>query len=87
MRETGRPVIAEARIRPLLPSDFAPVSAVVDEWWGGRSMARMLPRLFFDHMVAALMSYENCMSEATTQYRRRGEAAAMAWRQHLLDDS
>ena len=51
MRETGRPVIAEASIRPLRPSDFAPVIAVIDEWWGGRPMARMLPRLFFDHFT------------------------------------
>ena len=49
--ETGRPVIAEARIRPLRPSDFTPVIAVIDEWWGGRPMARMLPRLFFDHFT------------------------------------
>ena len=39
----------EARIRPLRPSDHAPVIAVIDEWWGGRPMAQMLPRLFFDH--------------------------------------
>ena len=36
---------AEARIRPLRPSDHAPVIAVIDEWWGGRPMAQMLPRV------------------------------------------
>jgi hypothetical protein len=47
-------VTAEARIRPLRPSDHArviaviAVIAVIDEWWGGRSMAQMLPRLFFE---------------------------------------
>src|SRR5207248_8550949 len=51
MREPGQPVTAEARIRPLRPSDHAPVIAVIDEWWGGRPMARMLPRLFFDHFT------------------------------------
>ena len=49
--EAGQPVTAEARIRPLRPSDFAPVIAVIDEWWGGRAMAQMLPRLFFDHFT------------------------------------
>jgi hypothetical protein len=44
-------VTAEARIRPLRPSDHAPVIAVIDEWWGGRPMAQMLPRLFFDHFT------------------------------------
>ena len=42
---------AEARIRPLRPSDHARVIAVIDEWWGGRPMAQMLPRLFFDHFA------------------------------------
>ena len=37
---------AEARIRPLPPSDHDPVIAVIDEWWGGRPMAQMLPRLY-----------------------------------------
>ena len=37
---------AEARIRPLRPSDHAAVIAVIDEWWGGRPMAQMLPRGF-----------------------------------------
>ena len=23
--------------------------AVLDEWWGGREMRAMLPRMFFDH--------------------------------------
>ncbi len=36
-------------IRHAEPQDHARVLAVVDEWWGGRSMAPMLPRLFFVH--------------------------------------
>ncbi len=44
-------MIAEARIRALRPSDHARVIAVIDQWWGGRPMARMLPRLFFDHVT------------------------------------
>jgi predicted GNAT superfamily acetyltransferase len=51
MPEESRPVTTEARIRPLRPSDFAPVIAVIDEWWAGRTMAPMLPRLFFDHFT------------------------------------
>jgi ribosomal protein S18 acetylase RimI-like enzyme len=31
------------------PSDYAQVIGVVDEWWGGRQMAAMLPKLFFVH--------------------------------------
>lgn len=31
------------------PADYARVIGVVDEWWGGRAMAPMLPKLFFVH--------------------------------------
>lgn len=29
--------------------DYKPIITVVDEWWGGRRMALMLPKLFFSH--------------------------------------
>jgi predicted GNAT superfamily acetyltransferase len=36
-------------IRQAEPADHARVVAVLDEWWGGRRMVDMLPRLFFVH--------------------------------------
>jgi len=36
-------------IRHAEPTDYGRVIAVVDEWWGGREMAAMLPKLFFVH--------------------------------------
>ena len=30
-------------------SDYQPIIAVINEWWGGRNMADMLPKLFFVH--------------------------------------
>ncbi len=36
-------------IRPADPSDYGRVIEVIDSWWGGRSMAAMLPKLFFVH--------------------------------------
>jgi ribosomal protein S18 acetylase RimI-like enzyme len=36
-------------IRAAEPADYARVVGVVDEWWGGRAMAAMLPKLFFVH--------------------------------------
>jgi len=41
----------EIALRPLRPSDHAAVIAVIDDWWGGRRMADMLPRLFFEHFT------------------------------------
>jgi GNAT superfamily N-acetyltransferase len=38
-------------IRQLRPSDYRPLISVIDEWWNGRHMADMLPRLFFDHFT------------------------------------
>jgi len=37
------------RIRSAEPADYPRVHAVIDEWWGGRPMAAMLPKLFFVH--------------------------------------
>jgi ribosomal protein S18 acetylase RimI-like enzyme len=36
-------------IRHAEPDDYAAVTAVIDDWWGGRRMAAMLPKLFFVH--------------------------------------
>ena len=36
-------------VRNVQPSDYPPIISVLDEWWGGRKMSDMLPRLFFEH--------------------------------------
>jgi predicted GNAT superfamily acetyltransferase len=36
-------------IRHVQPSDYGRVIQHVNDWWGGREMAPMLPRLFFIH--------------------------------------
>ena len=36
-------------IRHAEPSDHARVAEVIAEWWGGRQVRDMLPRLFFTH--------------------------------------
>ena len=36
-------------IRHLEERDYPGVIAVIDQWWGGRHMADMLPKLFFVH--------------------------------------
>lgn len=38
-------------IRQIRPSDYRPVISVIDDWWNGRHMADMLPRLFFEHFT------------------------------------
>jgi ribosomal protein S18 acetylase RimI-like enzyme len=40
-------------------ADHAAVVGVVDEWWGGRPMAAMLPRLFFVHFRATSFVVES----------------------------
>jgi predicted GNAT superfamily acetyltransferase len=39
------------KIRDISPSDYGAIIGVIDEWWGGRRMAGMLPRLFFEHFA------------------------------------
>ena len=41
--------MVEFRIRHLEPSDFPYIISVINDWWGGRRMADMLPKLFFVH--------------------------------------
>lgn len=41
--------LSDVTIRDAEPDDHARVIAVLDEWWGGRQMGDMLPRLFFVH--------------------------------------
>jgi ribosomal protein S18 acetylase RimI-like enzyme len=41
--------VRAVEIRHAEPDDYARVITVVDEWWGGREMAAMLPKLFFIH--------------------------------------
>ena len=36
-------------VRAIRESDHGTVVSVVNEWWGGRDMAWLLPRLFFRH--------------------------------------
>jgi ribosomal protein S18 acetylase RimI-like enzyme len=36
-------------IRNAEPSDYDRISPLVDDWWGGRQLRPLLPRLFFKH--------------------------------------
>ncbi|WP_261305943.1 GNAT family N-acetyltransferase [Paenibacillus andongensis] len=36
-------------VRHVLESDYIPVISVINDWWGGRHMVDMLPKLFFQH--------------------------------------
>ena len=46
-------------IRPISERDHAPIIAVVNEWWGGRQMAGLLPRLFFAHFQDTSFAIED----------------------------
>ena len=38
-------------MRKPVEEDHARIAPLVDEWWGGRSMQDLLPRLFFQHFT------------------------------------
>jgi len=38
-------------IRPVKGSDYDDISPLINDWWGGRNMSDMLPKLFFDHFT------------------------------------
>lgn len=37
------------KLRNLEASDHLPIVTVVNDWWGGRQVAHLLPKLFFQH--------------------------------------
>lgn len=39
----------DVKIRSVRESDYIEAISVIDDWWGGRHMADMLPKLFFVH--------------------------------------
>ena len=40
---------ADLVYRRPVPDDYPRIVAVVDEWWGGRPLRRLLPRLWLEH--------------------------------------
>ncbi|WLD92545.1 GNAT family N-acetyltransferase [Alkalihalobacillus sp. AL-G] len=37
------------KIRSVFSSDYYTISSLLNDWWDGRQMSNMLPKLFFDH--------------------------------------
>lgn len=46
-------------IRLINGEDFNMISPLINDWWGGRQMSDMLPRLFFDHFKQTSFIAEN----------------------------
>ena len=38
-------------MRRLQEADYPAIISKIDEWWGGRTMTALLPRLFFQHFA------------------------------------
>ena len=49
--ELGGGELGELRFRRPVEADHAAVVSVVDEWWGGRRVHAVLPRLWFRHFT------------------------------------
>ena len=45
-------------LRALREEDYPGTIRVLDDWWGGRQMAGLLPRLFFQHFADTSFSIE-----------------------------
>ena len=52
------PTATGSVVRAMRPDDFAAVTAVVEDWWGGRPVRGLLPRLFFDHFCTTSLVAE-----------------------------
>jgi hypothetical protein len=49
---------ANMNVRHLEEGDYDPIIAVIDDWWGGRHMAHLLPKIFFIHFRATSFAIE-----------------------------
>lgn len=47
-------------IRRAAPGDWDRVMAVMVEWWGGRDLRPMLPKIFFEHFRSTSLVAERC---------------------------
>ena len=45
--------------RNIVEGDYYKVIEVLDDWWGGRQMTHLLPRLFFEHFQSTSFIVEN----------------------------
>jgi len=55
----GDHVVMAFAIRRATLDDHAAVVGVVDQWWGGRRMAALLPSLFFEHFAGTSLIVED----------------------------
>jgi ribosomal protein S18 acetylase RimI-like enzyme len=46
-------------IRPAMPHDWERVMAIMVEWWGGRDLRPLLPRIFFEHFRGTSLIVEH----------------------------
>jgi N-acetylglutamate synthase-like GNAT family acetyltransferase len=49
----------ELSLKPLAPDHYDQVSAVIDDWWGGRPVLAALSRLFFIHFQSTSFAVED----------------------------
>jgi diamine N-acetyltransferase len=47
------------QIRPLVAADYDVLSPLLDDWWGGRPVRQLLPRLFFEHFTPTSFALED----------------------------
>jgi ribosomal protein S18 acetylase RimI-like enzyme len=45
--------------RNITVEDYTQVMRILNDWWGGRSMTHLLPRLFFEHFQPTSFAIEN----------------------------
>jgi len=72
-------------LRPIGPGDYEHVIVRLDDWWGGRAVAPMLPRLFFGRAAALGCSSITCVTSAANAGSRAFHAA-MGFGERRVDD-
>jgi ribosomal protein S18 acetylase RimI-like enzyme len=48
---SGGRVLGDVNVRRPTEADYAGISRVIDDWWGGRQLDHLLPRLWLQHFT------------------------------------
>jgi ribosomal protein S18 acetylase RimI-like enzyme len=60
---TGTLARMSLTIRPARLEDHARIVAAIDDWWGGRRMAALVPQLFLEHFAGTSLTAEDSGGE------------------------
>ncbi|MBP1997084.1 hypothetical protein J2Z66_008762 [Paenibacillus eucommiae] len=61
--------------RSIRESDYLKIITVLNDWWGGRQMTHLLPKLFFEHFSLSMSRQFRVLSHSKKEAPSRGPSS------------